>query len=562
MQASLHRRLSFVTFVLAALGLLIAYRLISIQFGVDTSYFAATALTEYRYQVTVHPPRGEIYDRNGVLLATNAVEYEIGLSPILIYDRQVTAEKLAGATGIPVEELLGDMASDQQYVLLARPASATMGQAVIALQLDGVAVTPINRRFYPHGSLAAHVLGFVRYDDQGNYGIEGYYDDILAGKAQVSDASRIPFDVSGESSFQPGSTLYLTIDSEIQYLAESALNQALLDTGASSGTVIIMEPKTGEILAMASLPTFDPNRFFSEDVAKFSNPAVSAQYEPGSVIKVMTMGIALDTGATYPDSVYDDVGYVEVGGVVIENWDRKAHGVTDMTGLLAHSLNVGAAKLSLAVGPTKFYNGLDAFGFGELTGIDLEGEITGIIRRPGQTDWYEADLAENSFGQAMASTPLQVINAVAATANDGLIMQPHMVIKRVDPDGKVTDYGPSALGRAMSSQTAQTLSNMLYNALQIEASKALVTGYAIAGKTGTAQIPIPGGYDPNGTIASFVGYGPVDDPRFIVLFKLDRPTVSIYASDTAAPEFEKLVQRLVVLMEIPPDAIRLSPSGR
>jgi cell division protein FtsI/penicillin-binding protein 2 len=509
----------------------------------------------------VHPARGEIYDRGGLLLVTNTVEYEIGLSPVLVYDRQKTAEQLAGVIGKPVDELLADMSSPQPYLLLVRPAPATMGEAVIALNLDGVSVTPINRRFYPHGSLAAHELGFVSYDEVGYYGIEGFYNDVLSGKVGVSDESRIPFDASGGQGIQPGANLYLTIDSEIQFLTETTLAQALNDTGATSGTIIIMDPKTGEILAMASLPTFDPNRFYAMDSQLFPNPAINQQYEPGSTAKVMTMGIALDTGATQPDSTYDDTGVIEVGGATIYNWDRAAHGVTSMTDLLAHSLNVGAAKLSLAIGPTRYYQGLDTFGLGKPTGIDLEGEIDGVVRKPGETNWHESDLAENSFGQALATTPLQMIVAVGSVANGGLMMQPHMLSKRVDPDGKLTPFGPATLGRTVSQQTAHTLSLMLADGLRRETTLALVPGYAVAGKTGTAQIPIPGGYDPEKTIASFIGWGPLDDPRFIVLVKLDRPTISPYGSETAAPTFSKLVQRLVVLMEIPPDSIRAQVAG-
>jgi cell division protein FtsI/penicillin-binding protein 2 len=561
MNDSLDRRLSFVASILAVLGMLIVYRLVSIQFGINSAYFTETALTEYRYKVTVRPPRGEIYDRGGVLLATNVVEYEIGLSPVLIYDRQTTAQQLANVVGISADELLADMSSPRQYVLLVRPAPAAMGQAVMALKLDGVSVTPLNRRFYPHGSLAAHELGFVGYDDVGYYGVEGFYNSVLSGKVQVSDESRIPFEASGGAGLQPGSTLYLTLDSEVQYLSETALAQALSDTGATSGTIIVMDPRTGEILAMASAPTFDPNRFYAMDLSLFSNPAISQQYEPGSTSKVMTMGIALDTGAVQVDSTYDDTGVVEVGGATIYNWDRAAHGVTSMTDLLAHSLNVGAAKVSLLIGPTRFYHGLDVFGIGKLTGVDLEGEASGQMRKPGQTDWHEADLAENSFGQALAATPLQMIVAVASVANNGLMMQPHIVARKIDPDNTVTTYGPTVLGRTVSQQTASYLSQMLADGLRRETKLALVPGYTVVGKTGTAQIPIPGGYDPDRTIASFIGWGPLDDPRFIVLVKLDRPTVSPYGSETAAPAFSKLVQRLVVLLEIPPDSVRAQVAG-
>lgn len=556
MQESLNRRLNFVGAILIILSLLVVYRLVSIQFGIDTAYFAETALTEYSYKITIRPPRGEIYDRNGVLLATNSVEYEIGISPVLIYDRQGTADALAKATGISKDDLLADMSSPNPYVLLKRPAPASMGQAVMALGLDGVAVSPINRRFYPHGSLAAHVLGFVSYDDVGYYGIEGFYNNLLTGRVSVSDQSRIPFLATRGEGWKKGSTLYLTIDSEIQYLAENTLAQAIHDTNSQSGTVIVLDPKTGQILAMANLPTYNPNLFYAQDAKVFGNSAISEHYEPGSVTKVLTMAIALEDKVVQPDSTYEDTEVLDVGGIRIYNWDRQGHGTTTMTDLLGLSLNVGSAKLSIATGPKDFYDGLDAFGLGKLTGIDLQAEARGSMRRPGQANWYESDLATNAFGQGMATTPLQIVAAISAVANDGLIMQPHMVSMREDPDKKVTVFHPTTLGRAISEQTAHDLSTMLANALQRETSKALVPGYTIAGKTGTAEIPIPGGYDPEGTITSFVGYGPVDDPRFVVLIKLDRPTTSRWGSDTAAPAFSTLVRRLVVLMEIPPDDVR------
>jgi cell division protein FtsI/penicillin-binding protein 2 len=558
MNQSLNRRLALVGFVLVVMAGLIVYRLLTIQFGIDTAYFAATALSEYRYKVTRIPPRGEIYDRTGVLLATNAVEYEIGISPVLIYDREAAAQQLADTIGLPYEELLADMQLDQPYVLLVRPAPATMGQAVQALDIDGVAVTPISRRYYPHGTLAAHTLGFVSFDNTGYYGVEGFYNDSLSGQVTVSDESFIPFDATGDQGFTPGSKIYLTLDSEVQFLAEQTLAESMAETGADSGSILVMDPRTGEVLAMASAPAFDPNRFYEQQANLFPNPIVSQQFEPGSTVKVMTMGIALEDGVVRPDSTYEDTGVLEVGGITVYNWDRAAHGTTSMTSLLALSLNVGASTLSIATGPTKFYDGMDAFGFGKLTGIDLQGEASGSIKRPGEANWFEADLATNAFGQGMAVTPLQVTNAMAAVANDGLLMQPHLIYRKEDPDGTITEYGPSVMGRALDTQTAQTLSLMLADALQTENSPALVPGYSIAGKTGTAEIPIPGGYDPEKTITSFIGYGPVDDPRFVVMVKLNRPTSSRWGAQTAAPVFSKLVQRLVVLLEIPPDGVRLA----
>jgi len=558
MTDGLRRRLNFIGLILGILTVLIAWRLVSLQFYVDTGYFAQQANLEYHKQVSITPPRGELYDRNGVLLATNAIEYEIGLSPRLILDRESTAEKLSEATGLSKDELMEAMADpDVLYVLLVRPAPAAMGQRVLALKLDGIVVTPLTRRYYPHGTLASQVLGFVRFDsNEGFYGIEGYYNDVLAGEVGTEDQSRIPFDATRGEGWRNGSDLYLTLDSEIQYLAESTLDEALKSTGAQTGTIIVMNPRTGEIMAMASRPTYDPNRYFDADPVLWNDPAISAQYEPGSTAKAMTMAIALEDHTVNPDSTYEDRGVLDIGGIEVYNWDRAAHGVTSMTQLLAKSLNVGAATLAIGLGPTRYYDGVQGFGIGQPTGIDLAGEIGGTLARPGQTGWTDASLASNAFGQGMATTPLQMITAVAAIANDGLLVQPHMVTRRVDADQSVTNFGPTVIGRAISVDTAHTLSDMLANALQSESSGALVPGYRIAGKTGTAQIPGPGGYEENTTIASFIGYGPVDDPRFIVLIKLDRPTSSPWGSETAAPAFSQFVKRLVVLLEIPPDTIR------
>lgn len=558
----LNRRLSFVGLILLVATGLIVYRLLSIQFGIDTAYFAETALTEYRYQVTRRPPRGELYDRNGALLATNAVEYEIGMSPILILDREGTADALAEATGLPREELLSDMGRQVPYILLVRPAPATMGQRMLELDLDGIVVTPLTRRFYPHGALAAHALGFVSFDDVGYYGIEGFYDDVLAGKVKVDDQSRIPFEASGGEGWRRGSDLYLTLDSEIQYLTEKTLARALEEHGAKSGSILVLNPRTGEVLAMANWPIFDPNRFFAQDEKLFDNQAISDQFEPGSIAKILTMAIALETGKVEPDSTYVDEGVITVGGQDFYNWDRQAYGLVTMTDLLGKSLNVGAARLSLAVGPTRFYAGLENFGLGSPTGIDLQGEVKGSLRKPGSAQWHESDLATNSFGQGMATTPLQMVVAVGAVANDGIVMQPHMVTRRVDPDGTVTIFEPTALGRAISIETAHALTRLLADSLERETSKALVPGYTVAGKTGTAEIPIPGGYDPERTIATFIGYGPVDDPQFVVLIKLDQPTSSRWGSQTAAPVFSEFVSQLVVLMEIPPDEVRLAEVER
>jgi len=569
MNFSLRRRLTIVGIVMGLIVAQLLYRLTILylgHLGTDAGYFAETALTQYRYQVTVRPPRGEIYDRNGVLLATNAVDYEISMSPSIIYDREQVAREVSEVTGIPYDELIADMAPDAQgnapvYVPVMRPASAAIGEELIERDLGaGVVIEPLPRRYYPHGSLAAHVLGFANLDSEGSYGVEGYYDSLLKGRATVDDQSRIPFDASSSEIWQTGSTLQLTLDSEIQHLAEQTLASALEKYEAESGTIIVMDPGTGEIIAMANAPTYDPNRYYSSDYQLFVNPAVSYQYEPGSTFKALTMALALEQGVVTPESTYEDRGVLEVAGVDIYNWDRAVHGTTTMTELLAQSLNIGAATLSLRMGPTAFYDGLEQFRIGLPTEVDLEGEATGTLRRPGDANWFESDLAINAFGQALNSTPLQMITAFSAIANDGLLLQPHIVRQRVDPDGTTVTFDTVVLDRPISQQTANTLSEMLASALERESSAALVEGYRIAGKTGTAQIPVPGGYDEEETIHSFIGYGPIDDPQFLVLVKLDRPDPDIaeFGSQSAGPVFGEFVSRLVVLMEIPPDDIRLN----
>jgi cell division protein FtsI/penicillin-binding protein 2 len=546
--------------ILAALIFLtgaLVVRLVSLQFGVDVDYFARLAESEHTVPREVYPPRGAIYDRNGVLLATGRLEYEIGISPVFIIDREGTADQLADITGLPRDELLEKMSSpDTPYVLLMRPAPPEVGQELLAANLDGVTVQPIERRFYPHGNLAAQVVGFVGYDGSGYYGVEGFYDAELRGQASQGDESRIPFEAGRRLTPHTSMDMVLTIDSEIQYLAEQTLVEALGTTGAESGTILVMDPRTGEILAMASYPTFDPNAFYDAPDGSLGNPAVSDQFEPGSIFKVLTMAIALDLGVVAPDSTYVDNGVLEVGGRDIYNWDRASHGVTSMTDLLGKSLNVGAATLSVTTGPTRYYAGLESFGIGHLTGVDLQGEAPGQLREPGDPEWHDSDLATNSFGQGIAVTPLQMTVAVSAVANRGLVMQPHVVSQRTGEDGEMIAAQPSTVGRAISTETAISLSDMLAHAVVREASPALVPGYSIAGKTGTAEIPVPGGYDPEQTIATFVGFGPVDDPRFVVLIKLDRPKTSRWGSETAAPIFSQFVQRLVILMEIPPDDIR------
>ncbi len=566
MTEAVRGRLKVMLGFFAVLTGLIIIRLVSLQFGSDVLYFENQYQLATGYLVTVTPPRGRIFDRSGELLATNDVKYALGLSPDFITDPEGLAKILSALLSRPYEEVyaltLKKPEGDIKYVLIQRPVSAEIGEKLLAMQRDplgpdlgGLIVEPMQTRVYPGGTLASHVLGFVGLDNKGYYGIEEFYNDILAGHPVVGFKPVVPFDVALNPTPDQGADLYLTIDREIQYLAEQSLAKAVELYGAEGGEIIIMEPKTGRILALAVNPAFDPNNYLDDPNALKPNPAVSAQFEPGSTFKVLTMAAALQSGAVTPETTYQDVGYIEIGGVIIRNWDRAAWGTQDMVGILQHSLNVGTAWVSTEMGPKAFYDYMSAFGIGQVTNVDLSGEAAGHLKHPGDSDWYESDLGTNAFGQGIATTPIQLLAAMSAVANGGAVMQPHLLERVVDGD-RVHTTQPQVLGRPISADVAATLSSMLAVSVEREADGALLPGYSIAGKTGTAQIPIPGGYDGEKTIASFVGWGPVDDPRFIVLVKLDKPSASVWGSDTAAPTFGEMVKRLVVLMNIPPDDVR------
>ena len=326
--------------------------------------------------------------------------------------------------------------------------------------------------------------------------------------------------------------------------------------GAEAGTILIMDPNTGEILAMATTGRINLNEYwnFADQIGGRTpcNQAIGKDYEPGSVFKVLTMAAALDAGIVTPDTEFLDTGLIEVGGAQIRNWNWGAWGPQTMTGCMQHSLNVCLAWIATQLGPKQFYDYLKAFGFSHSTGIDLAGEVVGRMRLPGDSNWYAADLATNSFGQGLSATPVQMLMAVSALANEGEMVVHHVLLGMVN-NGRQYNPTPQIAGYPISAETARTITEMLAISLESEASNALVEGYRVAGKTGTGEIPTPFGYTSNQTNASFVGWGPVDDPQFLVYIWIEKPSGSIWGSEVAAPIF---VRRLVVLLNIPPDDVK------
>jgi cell division protein FtsI/penicillin-binding protein 2 len=431
--------------------------------------------------------------------------------------------------------------------------------------LRGLTWTAHLQRTYPEQTLAANVLGFYTYydreDGNGYFGVEEKYDDLLAGTKQKVVIQLDPYEMKEIPTAPAGASLILTIDREIQRTVEKLLDAAVKNNGAANGTIIVMDPKNGEILAMATTPRFNPNTYwdyydiFTTGVS--FNKAVSQVYEPGSVFKILTMAAALDAGVVTPETEFNDTGIIEVGGWDIYNWDRSAWGTQTMLGCMQHSLNVCLSWVAIQTGAPRFYDYLNRFGIGHRTNIDLAGEEVYPLSEPDDPMWYTVNLATNSFGQGVAVTPIQMIMAASAIANDGKMVAPHVLHAYIQ-NGQQFNTSPQIVGMPISAETARTLTNMLATSLEEEASDALVEGYRVAGKTGTAEIAVNGQYSSYATNASFVGWGPVDDPRFIVYVWLEKPKSSIWGSIVAAPVFRDVVEELVVLMNIPPDEQRQS----
>lgn len=566
-QEMLRRRLPLVMIAMAGLGLLLLLRVISFQIQQDPRVLAEFAALRESLSGSVErieSDRGRIYDRNGNPLAVNTRQYRVSISPSLVSNPARTAAQLAAILNLHELDLYDLLTSDAPSIPLGTVPPEVWRQ-IDELDLFAIKVERVQRRLCPQGTLASQVIGIVYgigEDAQGAYGVEGYYHPQLAAQVRDQEVSNIPFELPEDpSELEGGADLVLTIDRNIQFLAESELQQAITETGAESGTIIIMNPGTGDILAMTSWPSFDCNAFYNvPDASDLDNPAISEVYEPGSVFKVITVASALETGVISPDWTYNDQGVYEIGGVTIRNWDRDAHGVSDTTKVLVKSLNIGAATIAYEMGLETFYQMLNEFGIGQLTRVDLQGEEEGLLRTPNDLtgEWSESDLGTNSFGQGVSVTPLQMLTAVNAIANNGLIMQPRVVYQIIDGE-TIYPSQPQGIRRPISAETARIVTNMMVAVVNDPEGvdlQAQVPGYTIAGKTGTAEIADVVGYLSDQFIMSFVGFLPADDPQVSILIKLDRPNSGRWASQVVAPIFSRLTSRLVVLLEIPTDEVR------
>jgi cell division protein FtsI/penicillin-binding protein 2 len=574
-------RYSFVGAMFCVLPLLIVMQVFRIQ--VDPRQSEKILVESQGWsnlKKTIVPARGLLYDRWGNLLAGNRTVYEVGVELQNVENPQTIAQTVATMLDVDyadafaraslepsdtaVYAVLADNVPqaeiDKLKILIGQMDEAYAGGKGDNLpSLSGLVYTPHLGRIYPEKTLASNILGFVSRENRGYFGVEERFNELLAGKSKTVLVPLDPNRVEEIPEVPDGASLVLTIDREIQRSMEELIDAAVAESGSASGTIVVMNPTTGEVLALATMPRMDLNEFwrYGEVYPKDTpfNRAVSQAYEPGSVFKVLTMASALDSGAVAPETTFVDTGAIEIGGALIYNWNMGAWGPQDMTGCLRHSLNVCLAWVATQLGPNDFYRYLQAFGIGHLTGVDLSGEAVGRLKVPGDNDWYAADLGTNSFGQGVAATPIQMATAVSAIANEGVMMAPQ-IVRSVVNGGYQHNIEQRMIGMPIKAETAKTLTQMLAVSLETESSDALVEGYRVAGKTGTAEIPTPFGYTSNATNASFVGWGPVDDPQFLVYVWLEKPQSSPWGSVVAAPIFRRAVEKLVVLLNIPPDDVR------
>jgi cell division protein FtsI/penicillin-binding protein 2 len=566
--------------LLSAMAFFIVVQMVRIQLSPQAEVFRDQGNAYSGGWRTIVPARGEIFDRWGHLLAGNTTVYEVGVELADVQNPSTIALALNAIVGADHDEVfaaasqessktavyrvLADFVTEEQKTRLEQLAE----EMDVAYQdnkdqkrpsLAGLTFVPHLQRTYPEKDLASNVLGFVNRQGKGFFGVEEKLNDLLAGTPQTVWVPADPNRVEEIPDIPPGASLTLTIDRAIQSEMEDILDQALITSGAENGTILVMDPRTGEILAMATTPRLDLNEYWRY-AEVFVNPtpfnrAVSKAFEPGSVYKVLTMSAALDSDTVKPSTPFLDTGVFEIGGAIIRNWNGGAWGPQDMLGCMQHSLNVCLAWVASQVGANTFYSYMQDFGIGHLTGVDLAGEVPGRLKIPGDNDWYEADLGTNAFGQGVSVTPVQLVTAVSALANDGKMVTPR-VVKSMRDKGRVYNTSPQVAGMPISDETAHTITKMLSTSLEVESSVALVEGYKLAGKTGTAEIPTPLGYTSSATNASFIGWGPIDDPRFLVYVWLEKPTSSPWGSVVAAPVFHDVVERLVVLMNLPPDNVR------
>jgi len=571
-------RLFWIECIFLMLGALIVSRLFYLQIW-NGAMYKLLASNQHELQTMLVPERGKILVRDradGTLhpLATNRDSWLLYAEPKNIVNPGETAREIEGYVPDITEAELVDVWTsnpDDPYEPIAKGLQTHEAEEIMEKNLPGIGLVKGWSRFYPETDIGGHIIGFVRTDDIGNgegaYGIEGAYDELLAGKSGFISAQK---DAGGRRLMLQGgqvrqavngSDIILTIDRTIQFETCKRLKRAVERFDADGGTVIIMDPNSGAVMAMCSVPDFDPTHFGDvENISVFNNPATFSQYEPGSVFKPVTMAIGIENGSVGPETTYEDKGVETIDDYDIKNSDELAHGIQTMREVLEKSLNTGTIFVQRQVGINAFREGVNAFGFGEKTGIELTPEGRGNISSLSKK--AEVYGATASFGQGISVTPIQLVTAFAAIANGGRLLKPFIVEEVIRPDGSHEKTEPTFVGQPISMRTSQIMRGMLVSVVERgHGNLAAVPGYYVAGKTGTAQVANAHGpgYLEGATITSFAGFAPADDPAFVMLVKLDRPRAGKWSSVNTAPLFSDIASFVLSYLEIPNERDRNAP---
>lgn len=549
-------RIVFFVFVLAFVA--IEAKLAYIQ------VFNGQSPTENRYlqYKKIQPERGRIFDRNGLPLVTNQTKYQLYVEPKHVKDMPQVIAAIDHATALGEATISARINPKLEWVAVTNGLTEKQKNQLEHAHIAGIGYLPQPARFYPEASLAAHLVGFVGKDkdgeDLGYDGVEGYYQQDLTGlpglvKSDSDVVGRLMSLGSRERiSSHNGRDLYLTIDKVVQRIVKEHMKAGMDRFEAQSGCAIVANPETMEILSMVCLPDFDPEHYFDSPNEVFTNQAISTVYEPGSTFKPLIVAAAIQEGLIRPDDTMNEDGPAHVDEYDIRTWDNKYSGKITMTQILEKSSNVGMVYIGKKLGDERIYDYVHRFGFGELTGIDLQGESPSYLKP--KKDWYKIDYATATFGQGLAVTPIQLVRAFAAVVNGGKLLRPYVVEKAVS-ESRTQVFHPRVETQILSKKTSDTLREMLVSTVENgEYKYAIPDGFhgKIGGKTGTAQIALKGSYDASKTIASFIGFAPAQNPKFIALVMFKEPKSSIYGSETAAPIFFEIAKELMVYYQISP----------
>ena len=523
-------------------------------------WLSKKAVDQYEGSFQFAGKRGTIFDKDHLELAVSVETKSLAAHPPIILDPKDVSRKLSKVLGEPYKSIYKQLSANKPFVWIKRQISPKEEKQIRALNLEGVIFKTGNSRFYPNKAMAGQVIGFAGIDGHGLEGLEYAYDKELEGKAThltvLKDALGRRFESEKDTDTNlNGNNLVLTIDSKIQYVAEKALEEGVNAHAAKSGIALVMEPKTGALLAIAHYPFFNPNLFHQYDREVWRNRAVTDPFEPGSTLKIFSVAAAIDSKLCTANTIFFcENGQYKIGRNVVHDAANHSFGWLSIQQILKYSSNIGAVKIEEHIGPDKLYHKLIDFGFGEKTNVDLRGETPGYLSN--YKKWSAIDAGAISFGQGISVSAVQLIGAVSAIANNGILMQPYMVKEIIDSNGRtLKTVSPTSIKRVVSEKTAKAVTAMLKTVLSPDGTgtNAVVDGYSVCGKTGTAQkIGVSGTYEKGKYIASFAGFVPADDPVLTILVIIDEPQNEYYGGVVAAPIFKKIAQEVLYYLNIPP----------